>query len=246
MYMTYDPSYGNIEPPTVYEAPGELALLAGRSVKDRIWVFLHEWLKKDIQEGGKELSIFNEVDFYNLCKGDLIKSKKDKYKPIKAALKKLIEEGDVIKVNRNGDPWESREEEPWYHFRISTTGQRLPEDYLSGQYKKMFEQDKLIIKLYNRSFNTNFTPEQYHSFNIQSKKLFERQGDHFIDFIYAMHELIEIFNRPDIRLPFEERLERGMMWPKVTMTYLPGPSFMKKIIESEIEEFLKKQRELIS
>lgn len=246
MYMTYNPSYGNIEPPTVYEAPGELALLAGRSVKDRIWVFLHEWLKKDIQEGGKELSIFNEVDFYNLCKGDLIKSKKDKYKPIKAALKKLIEEGDVIKVNRNGDPWESREEEPWYHFRISTTGQRLPEDYLSGQYKKMLEQDKLIIKLYNRSFNANITPEQYNSPRNRSEDLSNEKGNHFFDFIWAMHELIEIFNRPDIRLPTEERLERGMMWPKVSLSYLPGPTFWEKSTESAIEEFLKKQHELIS
>ena len=70
MRMIYKPSYNDKEPPTVYEAPGTLAQLAGRSVKDRIWVFLHVWLEKDIQEGGKEISIFNEVDFYNICQGD--------------------------------------------------------------------------------------------------------------------------------------------------------------------------------
>jgi len=193
--------------------------VAGQSVKDRIWVFLYESLNRDIREGRKEISIFNEVDFYNICQGDLIKSKKDKYKPIKAALKKLIEEGDIVKVNIRGDPWKSKDEEAWYHFRTSRANSGLPDDYFSEQYKKMVEQDKLIIKLYNRSFNTNFRPEQYHNFNIQSESLFERQGEHFLDFIYAMHELIEIFNRPNIRLPFEERLERGMLWPKVTMTY---------------------------
>ena len=237
--MIYKPSYNDKEPPTVYEAPGTLAQLAGRSVKDRIWVFLHVWLEKDIQEGGKEISIFNEVDFYNICQGDLIKSKKDKYKPIKAALKKLIEEGDIVKINKRGDPWKSRDEEAWFHFRTSKTDRGLPDDYFSEQDKRMLEQDKLIIKLYNRSFNTNFTPEQYHSFNIQSENLFERQGEHFHDFIYAMHELIEIFNRPDIRLPFEERLERGMMWPKVTMTYLPGPSFMESTLKEALKEYLK-------
>jgi hypothetical protein len=244
--MVYNPSSSENENPSVYEAPGALALLAGQSVKDRIWVFLYESLNRDIREGRKEISIFNEVDFYNICQGDLIKSKKDKYKPIKAALKKLIEEGDIVKVNIRGDPWKSKDEEAWYHFRTSRANSGLPDDYFSEQYKKMVEQDKLIIKLYNRSFNTNFRPEQYHNFNIQSESLFERQGEHFLDFIYAMHELIEIFNRPDIRLPFEERLERGMLWPKVTMTYLPGPSIVKKIIESEIEEILKNRRELIS
>ena len=244
--MVYNPSSSENENPSVYEAPGALALLAGQSVKDRIWVFLYESLNRDIREGRKKISIFNEVDFYNICQGDLIKSKKDKYKPIKAALKKLIEEGDIVKVNIRGDPWKSKDEEAWYHFRTSRANSGLPDDYFSEQYKKMLEQDKLIIKLYNRSFNTNFRPEQYHNFNIQSESLFERQGEHFLDFIYAMHELIEIFNRPDIRLPFEERLERGMLWPKVTMTYLPGPSIVKKIIESEIEEILKNRRELIS
>ena len=125
------PAFSDKEPPTVYEAPSTLAQLAGRSVKDRIWVFLHVRLEKDIQEGGKEISIFNEVNFYNICKGDLIKSKKDKYKPIKAALKRLIEEGDVVKVNIKGEPWKSRDEEPWYHFRTVITGRGLPDDYRS-------------------------------------------------------------------------------------------------------------------
>ena len=244
--MFYNPSSSENENPSVYEAPGAMALLAGQTIKDRIWVFLYESLNRDIREGRKKVSIFNEVDFYNICQGDLIKSKKDKYKPIKAALKKLIEEGDIVKVNIRGDPWKSKDEEAWYHFRTSRANSGLPDDYFSEQYKKMVEQDKLIIKLYNRSFNTNFRSEQYHNFNIQSESLFERRGEHFLDFIYAMHELIEIFNRPDIRLPFEERLERGMLWPKVTMTYLPGPSIVKKIIESEIEEILKNRRELIS
>ncbi|MCL5732241.1 MAG: hypothetical protein M1285_02475 [Candidatus Thermoplasmatota archaeon] len=86
--------------------------------------------------------------------GDLIKSKKDKYKAIKAALKKLIEEGDVVKVNIRGEPWKLKDEEPWYHFRTSRANQELPDDYFTEQFKKMVEQDKLIIKLYNQSFNT--------------------------------------------------------------------------------------------
>jgi hypothetical protein len=246
MHMLYKHSYNGKEPPTVYEAPGALALLAGQTVKDRIWVFLYESLNRDIQEGGKEISIFNEVDFYNVCKGDLIKSKRDKYKPIKAALKKLTEEGDVVKINIKGEPWKSRDEEPWYHFRTSRTKQGLPDDYLSGQYKKMLEQDKLIIKLYNRSFHTNFTPEQYHTPHNRPQNVFDKQGSHFLDFVYAMHELIEIFNRPDIGLPFEERLDRGMMWPKVSLTYLPGSSYWEEISKLAIEEFLKNQRDLIS
>ena len=129
--MLYNPSSSENENPSVYEAPGALALLAGQSVKDRIWVFLYESLNRDIREGRKEISIFNEVDFYNICQGDLIKSKKDKYKPIKAALKKLIEEGDVVKVNIKGEPWKSRDEEPWYHFRTVITGRGLPDDYRS-------------------------------------------------------------------------------------------------------------------
>ena len=65
--MVYNPSSSENENPSVYEAPGALALLAGQSVKDRIWVFLYESLNRDIREGRKKVSIFNEVDFYNIC-----------------------------------------------------------------------------------------------------------------------------------------------------------------------------------
>jgi hypothetical protein len=61
-----------------------------------------------------------------------------------------------------------------------------------------------------------------------------------------MHGLIDIFNRPDMNPSLEERWDRGMLWPKVSLTYLPGPSFWGKFSESAIEEFLKEQRELIS
>ncbi len=244
--MSYNPDHGNEELTMVYNAPGAIALMAGRSVKDRIWVFLHESMEEDIRDGRKGVSIFNEVDFYNICRGDLIKSKKDKYKPIKAALKKLIEEGDIVKVNIRGEPWKSRDEEPWYHFRTSGATQGLPGDYLNEQFKKMIEQDKLIIKLYNLVYGGDFTPEQYHKAQLQSADAFIKRGEHFPDFVYAVHELIDIFSRPDINVPFEERLERGMLWPKVTLAYLPGRSVMEKIEESVIEEFLKKQRELTS
>ena len=244
--MMYNRANDDGETTTDYEAPSALALLSARSVKDRIWVFLYESLNRDVQEGGKRISIFNEVDFYNICRDDLIKSKKDKYKPIKAALKKLTEEGDVVKVNIKGDPWKSRDEEAWYHFRTSKTNQGLPDEYLLEQYKKNLDQEKLIIKLYNRSFNADIKPEQYHHPNNRSENVYDKQWDHFLDFMYAMHELIEIFNRPDIRLPFEERIDRGMIIPKVSLTYLPGPAFMEKFIESETKKILKNQRKLIS
>lgn len=203
-------------------------------------------MRKDIKDRGNGISIFNEVDFYDICKGDLIKSKKDKYKAIKAALKKLIEEGDVVKVNIKGEPWTSRDEEPWYHFRTSRAQEGLPDDYLNEQFKKMIEQDKLIIKLYNRTFNTNFTPEEYHNFHTEPENLYNERRDHFSDFVYAVHELIDIFSRPDIQIPPEERMERGMLWPKVTLAYLPGPSSWEKIRETEIEKILREQHELLS
>ena len=220
--------------PQVYEAPGALALMAGRSVKDRIWVFLYESMRRDISEGAKEVSIFNEVDFYNLCRGDLIKSKKDKYKSIKAALGKLIDQGDVVKVNIKGEPWTSRDEEPWYHFSMSTTSRGLSDDYLAErQFRMSIDQDKLIIKLYNRSFGTNFTPEQYHG---HDPKLLDQP--HFLDFIYAAHELIDIFNRTDMHISDKERVKLGMMYPKLTLTYLPGPSFMEKTAKQLAKEYL--------
>ena len=140
----------------------------------------------------------------------------------------------MVKVNIKGEPWKSRDEEPWYHFRTVITGRGLPDDYRSELNRKMVEQDKLIFKLYNQSFGTNFTPEEYYKLAIQQE---DQKEGHLPDFVYAMHELIDIFNRPDIRLSFKERLDRGMFMPKVSLTYLPGPSFMESALKEVLKEY---------
>jgi hypothetical protein len=236
-----------IEKPSqiIFDKPSDMDFLYARSVKDRIWVFLYESLNRDIQEGEKYISIYNEVKFYEICKGDLIKSKKDKYKPIKAALKKLIEEGDVIKVNIKGEPWKSREEEPWYHFRTDIKGLRLPDEYIAEEQRKLSEEEKLFVKLYNLAFKPkqDFTTSDLHSFKEDIQGLHhdnEGQSDasflHFLDFIWASWELISIFRRPDAKVSLEERFDKGMFRPHLTLEYFPGPNWFEDYWNEHKEE----------
>lgn len=223
-------------PESTFERVHDLDFLYARSVKDRIWSFLYLRLIKDIQEGGKYISIFNEVKFYEICKGDLIKSKKDKYKPIKASLKKLIEEGDVVKVNIKGEPWKSRDEEPWYHFRTDIRGLRLPDEYIAEEQRKLNEEEKLFVKMYNLAFKPKqeFTTSDLHLSKEDIKKLRnDNEGQsyaslsHFLDFAWSCWELISIFRRPDLQVTPEERTERGMFRPHLTLEYFPGPNWVR-------------------
>lgn len=231
----------NLElPNNIFEAPSEMDIRWGRTVKDRIWVALYQSMKSDIKNGRKYISIFNLVDFYNLCKGDLIKSKKDKYKSIKVALKKLIEEGDVVKVNRKGDPWKSKDEEPWYHFRTDMEKRNFPDDYWIWEYKKNIKQNKFITGLYNFSFGTNYSPVDLDIFRSKTDgTLYEDSGfKHFLDFSVAVHSLIDIFSRPDMRRPVEEQLCWEMIVPKVSVTYLPGPAVAKEHLEKALKKLI--------
>ena len=226
-------------PQNEFWIPSDMVFLYARSVKDRIWVFLQESLKRDIQEGKKYISIYNEVKFYEICKGDLIKSKKDKYKPIKAALKKLIEEGDVIKVNIKGEPWKSREEEPWYHFRTNLRGIRLPDEYVAEEKRKVIEEEKLALRLYNFIFNPKY------DFSESGRKKLREDKDedgmdqtfHYLDFLDSVWQLVNIFRGPDMMVPVEERFKRGMMRPQITLSYLPGPNWLEESIKEDVAFF---------
>ena len=229
----------------IFEAPSAMDFRLGRSVKDRIWVALYQSMKSDIKNGRKYISIFNLVDFYNLCKGDLIKSKKDKYKSIKAALKKLIEEGDVVKVNRKGNPWKSKDEEPWYHFRTDMENTGFPDDYWIWEYKKNIKQNKFITGLYNLSFGTNYSPVDLDILRskITDDMLYEDSGfKHFLDFSIAVHSLIDIFRRPDMRRPVVEQICWGMIEPKVSVSYFPGPAATDEIYQEGLKKIIGKMK----
>ena len=238
----------NIElPNNIFEAPSAMDFMWGRSVKDRIWVALYQSMKSDIKNGRKYISIFNLVDFYNLCKGDLIRSKKDKYKSIKAALKKLIEEGYVVKVNREGGPWKSMDEEPWYHFRTDMENTRLPDDYWISEDKKNIKQDKFITALYNLSFGTRYSPADLDIPRMGADNKLKQDSDydsyaHFADFNMAVHTLIDIFRRPDMRRPVVEQICWGMIEPKVSVSYFPGPAAMDEIYKEELKKIIGKMK----
>lgn len=232
-----------------FNEPSMLELLYGRSVKDRIWVFLKQSLENDSREEKKRITIHNEVEFYELCRGDLIKSKKDKYKPIKAALKKLIETGDVVKVNIKGDPWKSRDEEPWYHFRTGFKGIHVPDGYWYEERKKHEEITKLAVKIYNRQFGKDYSPGDFSGLSDESlsmaKEMAESDADsftHFLDFILAVNVLVDIFRRPEIQKPYVERFFSGMWYPKLTLTYLPGPEHVMDLIKEQTEKIMTKEK----
>ncbi len=234
-------------PNNIFEAPSAMDFRCERSVKDRILVALYQSMKSDIKNGRKYISIFNLVDFYNLCKGDLIKSKKDKYKSIKVALKKLIEEGDVVKVNRKGDPWKSKNEEPWYHFRTDIEKRNFPDDYWIREYIKNIKQNKFITGLYNLSFGTKYSPVDLDILRRNTDDILKQDSDydsfkHFVDFSMAVHTLIDIFRRPDMHRPFVEQMCEGMIEPKVSVTYFPGPATMNEIYEEALKKLIERRQ----
>lgn len=232
-----------------FNEPSMQELLYARSVKDRIWVFLKQSLENDLREEKKRITIHNEVEFYELCRGDLIKSKKDKYKPIKAALMKLIETGDVVKVNIKGDPWKSRDEEPWYHFRTGFKGIHVPDDFWYEEHKKHEEITKLAVKIYNRMFGKNFSPDDYSGLSGDSLSMAKEMTEpyagsftHFLDFIFAVNVLADIFRGPEMQKPYVERIFSGMWYPNLTLTYLPGREYMIDLKKERTEKIMTKEK----
>jgi hypothetical protein len=223
----------NEEPPESYTSPGAMSLLAQRSVKDRIWVLLYETMKQNIREGRGEITIYNELHFYNLCKADLIKSKRDKYKAIKAALKKLVEDGDVVKVNIKGEPWKSRDEEPWFHYNMLTHASAMLDSKFGIMHNKTEKLEELVTKLYNLYYDNKpvTATEQGRLSEGECEKLAEDHDflSHYNDFLSAVMQLINIFSRPDMLRPDAEKWAWGMVYPKISLTYLPGPSAVKKM-----------------
>ncbi|MCL5782919.1 MAG: hypothetical protein M1476_03305, partial [Candidatus Thermoplasmatota archaeon] len=59
---------------------------------------------------------------------------------------------------------------------------------------------------------------------------------HFMDFDQAVHELIRIFNRPDMSLSEEEKITKGKWYPKVRLTYMPEESWGGKDISKILAE----------
>ena len=214
------------EPETNYEKYSlsfAFAVSYGKTIKTRIWIFLHESMKESANY--QELKIWNEYDFYDLCK-NLIKSKKDKFKNIHNALNQLLEDGDIVKVNRTGEPWHSREDEPWYCFNFSEKFRDRTTDDMAG--KKESGEDKLIRELYNKAFDKDIAPDWKHELKLVPS--------HFMDFNYAVHELIRIFNRPDMSLSEEEKITKGKWYPKVRLTYMPEESWGGKDISTILAE----------
>jgi hypothetical protein len=163
------------------------------------------WLseKKTIEEMLGELFLFqdrgtflNEYDLYEVCK-DKIRSKKDKFRPIKVALKHLIEKRSVVKkINRFG--------EPVYRSSWNELMDRLAKGELETQKWTEGEQEKKVRMSYNILYGTSI-PDRWSNPG-EFAKLTENQQWHYFEFSDGAFRLIKETGNIDSFIPRHKRI----------------------------------------
>jgi hypothetical protein len=203
-------------------SPEEIARLAGGTVKSRIWIFLSQSMYKDLEDH-RELRTYTAPDLLEICKGDLITSKRNRYKNLNIALRELIREGYVVRV--------PAQDEMRYRFsssnslRINISKLMSKEPGPAEERHSLAETERYLRKIYNMSFGENM-PADYSMHSSLSDSLpndiSETVALHYRDFVCAALELVELFKRPEMYVTEEERMRNGMLDIRVNLSYLPG------------------------
>lgn len=151
---------------------------------------------------------FNEYFFLESLCPDLITSKRDRFKSIRIALRKLTQNGDIVKeVNQYG--------EPVYHFKESGLYDLRKADTVET------EGEKRLRELYNAEFDWIIPPTWKSLFRDPKRKtdIPETATLHFMEFMEAARKLIDIYKGPDKYMTMEERIKERKVFPKVQIYY---------------------------
>ena len=203
-------------------APAVIARWLGDTIKKRIWYFLNQSMTED-EESHMEPRTYSAQDLLEICEGDLITSKRNRYKNLNVALRQLIRDQYVVTVPM---PNEIR-----YRFNTEDS-RRIGISELMGK-NRISAEEKLLLtqteKHLRKIYNLNFVEKVPEDFSAEYALRNPSNGDvpqtvalHYRDFVYAAMELIDLYKRPDMYLTVEERIKKGMPHISVDWSYLSG------------------------
>lgn len=192
-------------------APAVIARWLGDTIKKRIWYFLNQSMTED-EESHMEPRTYSAQDLLEICEGDLITSKRNRYKNLNIALRQLIKEKYVVTVPM---PNEIRYRFNSHYDRRISISEMIGKNTGSAEQRRLWDQsERYLRKIYNMNFIEK-VPADFSADHALRRTDYmdvpETVALHYRDFVYAALEMIEIFRRPDMYDTGKERIGRGML-----------------------------------